>query len=187
MAQTREFRRSYWQRPIDIVTATQKVSGLVADRCPVIVFGGRLQLHLRGVGEVSVARVHEVRRAAHEAQFHAEQIGAIVQIWMVHALILRLFRLQLRLSEGVISRPCECNDGADSNCDSQQQFQIFPVFRARCTSLVMLAKRFVTNASVRVWNARSRCVTWLKSAFLYSYAEAVLDCRSARPAFPEPE
>ena len=102
---------------------TQKISGLVADRCPVIVFGGRLQLHLRGVRKVSVAGVHEVRGAAHEAQFHAEQIGAIVQIGMVHALILRLlFRLQLRLSEGVVPRPCECDDGADSNCDFQQHF-----------------------------------------------------------------
>ena len=84
---------------------------------------GRRNLHLCSVRKVSVARIDKVRSATHEALLDAEEIRAIVQIGMVHDLILRLlFRLQLRLAEGVVPCRCQRHDDADRNCYFQQPF-----------------------------------------------------------------
>lgn len=96
--------------------------------------GDGRKLHLRSVRIVSVARVNEIRSAAHEALLHAEQIRAIVQIRVMHApFALLLVRLQRLLAEDVVPRQRDCNDSADSNDDSPQHFQIFTAFRASRT------------------------------------------------------
>lgn len=108
-----------------------EISGLIADRCVVIVFNRRLKLHLRGVREIPVARINKVGDAPHEALLDPKQVRAIVHIRMVHALILRLLvRLQLGLAEGVTQRECERDDNTKGDYDSQQYFQIPPAHRA---------------------------------------------------------
>ena len=127
-------------------------------------------LHLRSVRQIPVARIVEVRGAAHEAQLDPDQIGAIVQIGVVHALIARLlFRLQLLLAEGVEPGEPERNDDrSDRNS-------------------AILSNHFHLSASVRAWNAQSRYAISPRNALSVPYGDTVLDCRSARPAFPEPE
>lgn len=63
-------------------------------RANALIFGigprlGR-ELHLRSVREISVAGIIEVRSATHEVLFHAEQIGAIVQVMLMLTLTLSL-------------------------------------------------------------------------------------------------
>jgi hypothetical protein len=92
-------------------------------------------LHLCSVRKISVARIVEVRRAAHEVLFHAQQIGASIQVRVVDALIsghgrfrlivvdvkfslLRpLHRLHRLLAVGVVEHKFQYADYAESNHD----------------------------------------------------------------------
>jgi hypothetical protein len=115
----------------------------------VVGLGDGGKLHLRGVRKVPVAGINKVRRTtAREALLHAQQIRAIVQIGMMHALFsLLLVRLQGLLAEDVAPCQRERNHSADANNDSA--FQIFSVFRARRASAEVLVERLVMDASDR--------------------------------------
>jgi hypothetical protein len=144
------------------------------------------ELHLRGVRKVPVAGINKVRGAAtHEAQLHAQQIGAIVQIGMMHARFsLLLVRLQRLLAEDVVPCQRERNHSADGNDDSA--FQIFPVFRARRALAGVFVERLLMDASVRAWKARSRYAIRRPDAQLEPHGDRAPGRSSARPAFREP-
>ena len=120
--------------------------------------GGR-NLHLRRVRKIPEAWITEVRRTAHEVLFHAQQIGAIVQVMVVDALISRNGRLRLivvdvkfsllrplhRLHRLLPVRVVECQfqyaDYTESNYDFQQQFQFFLACGERRSSIRLFVKR----------------------------------------------
>ena len=96
-------------------------------------------MHLGGVGEVSVAGVGEVGRAAEKILLHAEHVCAIIQVDLMRALVfverslvglvmlvkfsrLRLCQcLGLHLAVCVLPHRRECKQSAESYKDSPQQ------------------------------------------------------------------